>query len=138
MKIEDIEFVELPSKSYYAFRYDRTATGVKKDGDEVNIISCNDEQAWKFNDDQPLEFLHLGKKNQEGLMCGGYFSYEERLFTGPDRKKIFKWVIVEGVKYFVYEEIPPAMLNSFYRYQYKLVPVEKVFKELGIETEEVN
>ncbi len=134
MNIDEIPFVTLPEKSYYAFKFSKGATGVKQGSDGYKeTISVVDKDAWEFNKLEEYDFCYLGKKNSEGVLCGHNFAFEERLFTGPDRKKVFKWVIVDGQKFFAYEEIPKELINSWYRYQYRLVPVEKVLGETGNE-----
>jgi hypothetical protein len=141
MTIDDIKFVELPSSSYYAFIYSNPSE-LNSEGtefsDEKRTLSISDENVWKFDPDKAVDFYRLGKLDKEGRRIGDTFSWDERLFTGPDMKTIFKWIIVDGIKFYVVEEIPRHLLGLYYRYQYKLIPVEQKLKELGFETEKTS
>lgn len=140
MKIEDLklDFVELPSKSYYAFKYGKKdQIPTYHDGTpDKNALSINDyTSAWNYEDDG-LEYFYLGKKTPDGKLLGGNFCWEERLYTGPDMKRIFKWVILNGEKFYMVEEVPIALSNNRYRFQYKLVPVLRALKDMGYDCDE--
>ena len=141
MTIDDINFVELPSTSYYAFIYSNPSD-LKSDGtsftDDKKNLSISDENVWKFDPDKAVDFYRLGKLDSEGRRIGDTFSWDERLFNSREMKNIFKWVIVDGIKFYVVEEVPQHLSGLYYRFQYKLIPVEQKMKELGFETEETN
>lgn len=143
MKIEDLnlEFVTLPTKSYYAFKYGKKTTAPKyNDGvPDPKALSIKD-YSWNYQDDG-LEYYYLGKCTEDGKLLGGNFCWEERLYTGPDMKKIFKWVTLNEEKFYVVEEVPIALSDNRYRFQYKLVPIIKALKDMGYdidETQEIN
>ena len=143
MKIEDLklEFVTLPSKSYYAFKYGKNvATPKYNDGiPDPKALSIQDYAA--SYEDSGLEFYYLGKKTKDDKLLGGNFCWDERLYTGPDMKKVFKWIILDDEKFYMVEEVPLPLANNRYRFQYKLVPILRALKDMGYncdETEEIN
>ena len=142
MNFNEIKFVALPEKSYYLFRLGKSKEGIHfaQDYDEntkFTKIDVNTDEAWKFVD-PGLDYYNLGKRDEDGRPLGGDFSWEERIYSGPEKKAIFKWVTIYGEQFYVTEEIPPHLASNRYRFQYRLVPIKKALEDLGVDPEEFN